>query len=236
MDLLLVEDDKRVSRFVENGLAAEGYSVSAAKTGLEGLTRAREGQFDVMILDVMLPGMNGKEVCRQLRSAKVATPILMLTALDHTEDKVEALRGGADDYLTKPFDFEELLARIEALCRRSQNQIANPPSIVSIGNLRIERDSMRIFQDEQPVELTTKEYQLLELFLSAPGKVFSRTRILNKVWGYDSDPLTNVVDVYVRRLRQKFGWNADTGWIHTVRNFGYRLDPQLEDAEAALPH
>lgn len=230
MDLLLVEDDSRVSRFVERGLAAEGYSVSLAKTGPEALFRAREGAFDIMILDVMLPGMNGKDVCRQLRCERVATPILMLTALDHTEEKVEALRGGADDYLTKPFDFEELLARIEALCRRANAQMAAPPNILAVGEVRLERDSMRVFRAGATVDLTSKEYQLLELFMQAPGKVFSRTRILNKVWGYDSDPLTNVVDVYVRRLRQKLGWNADHGCIQTVRNFGYRLDPECASA------
>lgn len=225
MDLLLVEDDSRVSRFIERGLAAEGYSVSLVKTGPEALFRAREGAFDIMILDVMLPGMNGKDVCRQLRCERVATPILMLTALDHTDEKVEALRGGADDYLTKPFDFEELLARIEALCRRANKQMASPPNALAIADVRMERDSVRVFRGSTQVELTTKEFQLLELFLLSPGKVFSRTRILNKVWGYDSDPLTNVVDVYVRRLRQKLGWNAEHGCIQTVRNFGYRLDP-----------
>lgn len=230
MDLLLVEDDSRVSRFVERGLAAEGYCVSSADNGPDGLTRAREEKFDVMILDVMLPGMDGKEVCRQLRSAKVGLPILMLTALDHTEDKVEALRGGADDYLTKPFDFEELLARLEALCRRSSGGLNTPPTGIEIGDLRIERDSMQVFQADQPIDLTAKEYQLLDLLVTTPGKVLSRTRILNKVWGYDSDPLTNVVDVYIRRLRQKLGWKAESGYIRTVRNFGYRLDRPDPDA------
>lgn len=224
MELLLIEDDPRVSRFVERGLAAEGYSVSSAQDGFEGLTRACEERFDVMVMDVMLPGMNGKEVCRQLRSAKIATPILMLTALDQTEDKVEALRGGADDYLTKPFDFEELLARIEALCRRAHGYADPPSDTVVISYMRIEREAMKVYVNDEQVELTAKEYQLLDLLVSSPGKVISRTRILNKVWGYDSDPLTNVVDVYIRRLRKKFGWDAESGWIRTIRNFGYRLD------------
>jgi DNA-binding response OmpR family regulator len=225
MDLLLVEDDTRVSRFVERGLAAEGYVVSSAHDGFEGFSRAREERFDVMILDVMLPGMNGKEVCRELRRAQVKTPILMLTAVDHIDDKVEALRGGADDYLTKPFDFEELLARVEALCRRSRGFDSAADDTLVLGNVRIERDAMKVFLDGRPLDLTAKEYQLLDLLMSSPGKVFSRTRILNKVWGYDSDPLTNVVDVYIRRLRKKLGWDTDSGWIRTVRNFGYRLDP-----------
>ena len=149
----------------------------------------------------------------------------MLTALCHTENKVDCLRGGADDYLTKPFDFEELLARVEALGRRARGFSGEPPTASQIGNTRIERDSMRVFLDGEPVDLTAKEYQLLELLMASPGKVFSRTRILNKVWGYDSDPLTNVVDVYIRRLRAKMGWDRDSGWIRTIWSYGYRLDP-----------
>src|SRR5690606_15700330 len=227
MELLLVEDDERVRRFVLRGLEAEGYSVTAAEDGIDGLQRAQAESYDVLILDVMLPGLSGREVCRQLRQAEVPTPILMLTALDHTGDKVECLRGGADDYLTKPFDFEELLARLEALGRRARGFSNEPPAVVEIGNVRVDRQSMQAFLDGDPVELTAKEYQLLELLLSSPGKVFSRTRILNKVWGYDSDPLTNVVDVYIRRLRGKMHWDRDTGWIRTIRSYGYRLDPTV---------
>jgi DNA-binding response OmpR family regulator len=226
MDLLLVEDDERVSRFVYRGLEAEGYSVCAARDGIEALSRAQAERYDLMILDVMLPGLDGREVCRRLRDARNATPILMLTALDQTEVKVEALRGGADDYLTKPFDFEELLARIEALGRRARGLAAESSPVLQIGDVRLDRDAMTLHVAGRPIELTTKEYRLLEMFLSSPGKVVSRTRILNKIWGYDSDPLTNVVDVYVGRLRKKLDWDTDNGWIRTVRNFGYRLDPQ----------
>ena len=225
MDLLLVEDDERVLRFVRRGLEAEGYSVTAVQNGKDGIQRAQGENYDVLILDIMLPGLNGREVCRQLREVGVPTPILMLTALDHTDDKVECLRGGADDYLTKPFDFEELLARLEALARRGRGFPSEPPAMLEVGNITIDRKSMRVLLDGQPVELTAKEYQLLDLLLSSPGRVFSRTRILNKVWGYDSDPLTNVVDVYIRRLRAKMNWDRDTGWIRTIRNYGYRLDP-----------
>lgn len=223
--LLLVEDDERVRHFILRGLEAEGYAVAVAPDGPQGLSRGTAEPFDVMILDVMLPGMNGKDVCRRLREASIPTPILMLTALDHTEDKVSALRGGADDYLTKPFDFDELLARIEALVRRKKGFSAEPASVLEIGGVRIERASMRVLLRGQPVELTAKEYQLLDLLMSNPHKVFSRTRILNKVWGYDSDPLTNIVDVYIRRLRSKMQWDCEKGWIRTVRNYGYRLDP-----------
>ena len=234
MELLLVEDDERVRRFVRRGLEAEGYVVAAARDGIDGLQRAQAESYDVMILDVMLPGLNGREVCRQLRQSGVPTPILMLTALDHTEDKVECLRGGADDYLTKPFDFEELLARLEALARRGRGYTCGAPAVLEVGNVRIDRQSMQVFLDHEPIDLTAKEYQLLDLLLSSPGRVFSRTHILNKVWGYDSDPLTNVVDVYIRRLRSKMRWDRDTGWIRTIRSYGYRLDPAMDLPEPAL--
>ncbi|OJW68815.1 MAG: DNA-binding response regulator [Sphingomonadales bacterium 63-6] len=230
--ILLVEDDERVCRFVLRGLEAEGYSVSVAFDGHEGLARGTLEKFDVIILDVMLPRLDGREICRQLRSASIFTPILMLTAMDHTADKVGALRGGADDYLTKPFDFDELLARIEALARRKDGFAAETPSVLQIGNVRMERDSMRVLLDDCPVELTGREYQLLEMLMSSRGKVLSRTRILNKVWGYDSDPLTNVVDVYIRRLRAKMRWDSESGWIRTIRNYGYRFDPAGENVSA----
>lgn len=224
MDILLIEDDERVRHFVLRGLEAEGYTVAAAEDGVMGLERATSEPFDLILLDVMLPRKDGRAVCREIRGNKISVPIIMLTALDHTEDKVAALRGGADDYLTKPFDFDELLARIEALSRRSRG-FAEQAVELNIGNVKLQRDSMSVLLDGCPVELTPKEYQLLDLFLSAPRKVLSRSRILNKVWGYDSDPLTNVVDVYIRRLRSKMRWTSDNGWIKTVRNYGYRLDP-----------
>lgn len=232
MQILFVEDDERVRRFVLRGLEAEGYSVSVAIDGDEGLARGTAEEFDVIILDVMLPRVDGREICRQLRSASIATPILMLTAMDNTEDKVGALRGGADDYLTKPFDFDELLARIEALARRKDGFSAEAPSVLQVGNVQMERDSMRVLLDGRPVELTGREYQLLEMLMTSRGKVLSRTRILNKVWGYDSDPLTNVVDVYVRRLRTKMQWDSENGWIRTIRNYGYRFDPAAETVQA----
>jgi DNA-binding response OmpR family regulator len=232
MQILFVEDDERVRRFVLRGLEAEGYSVSVAVDGDEGLARGTAEEFDVIILDVMLPRIDGREICRQLRSASISTPILMLTAMDNTEDKVGALRGGADDYLTKPFDFDELLARIEALARRKDGFTIEAPSVLQMGNVQMERDSMRVLLDGRPVELTGREYQLLEMLMTSRGKVLSRTRILNKVWGYDSDPLTNVVDVYVRRLRTKMQWDSENGWIRTIRNYGYRFDPAGEAVQA----
>lgn len=226
MNLLLVEDDERVRRFVVRGLQAEGHAVTLACDGAEGFARASSEHYDVLVLDVMLPRLDGRQLCVRLREANLCTPILMLTALDQVEAKVEALRGGADDYLTKPFDFDELLARLEALGRRSRDYSTEPPKVVEIFNLRIDRDAMTVALNGTPVALTAKEFQLLDMFVAARGKVLSRTRILNKIWGYDSDPLTNVVDVYVRRLRSKMGWESQSGWIQTVRSYGYRLDPQ----------
>jgi DNA-binding response OmpR family regulator len=232
MNLLFVEDDERVSRFVRRGLQAEGHRVAIASTGPDGFERARQETYDVMIFDIMLPGMDGRQLCSRLRAEQVNTPIMMLTALDNTCDKVESLRGGADDYLTKPFDFDELLARIEALGRRARGTTADPPGQVELGGLLIDRTAMTVRLDGRLVLLTAKEFQLLDLFVEMRGKVLSRTRILNKIWGYDSDPFTNVVDVYVRRLRTKLGWDAHTGWIRTIRSYGYKLETGPPPVEA----
>ena len=224
MGLLLVEDDARVADFLTRGLEAEGYAVAHAGDGPQGLARATNEPFDVLILDVMLPGFSGRELCQKLRAQGITTPVLMLTALDATEDKVEGLRGGADDYLTKPFDFDELLARIEALIRRGRGYEAKPDPRVAVGDITLDREAMEVRKAGRPVELTGKEFQLLDLLMSAPGKVMSRTRILNKVWGYDSDPLTNVVDVYIRRIRAKLELDPETGPIRTVRGYGYKME------------
>ncbi len=225
MNVLFVEDDERVQRFVRRGLQSEGYSVTIAANGEEGYKLARELRFDILILDVMLPGIDGRQLCNRLRKVDKITPILMLTAVDHTAAKVDTLREGADDYLTKPFDFDELLARMEALTRRALGPVNEPPSVVEMANFRLDREAMMATVNNQTIAFTAKEFQLIDLFVSTPGKVLSRSRILNKVWGYDSDPLTNVVDVYVRRLRTKIGWDPDTGCIKTLRSYGYRFDP-----------
>jgi len=225
---LLVEDDERVRRFVIRGLESEGYLVSTAADGVQGLELARRESFDVLILDLMLPGLSGKELCQRLRAAGVQVPILMLTALDALEHKVEGLRSGADDYLTKPFDFEELLARIEALVRRSKGALPHPSPILRAGDVTLDREAHVVRRAGKPVELTSTEFQLLDLLMSNGGKVLSRTRILLKVWNCDSDPLTNVVDVYVRRLRTKLGWDAERGMLRTLRGYGYKLEMDLD--------
>ncbi|MEP7312274.1 MAG: response regulator transcription factor [Pseudomonadota bacterium] len=229
--VLLVEDDERVRRFVIRGLESEGYLVSTAADGLQGLDSARQASFDVVILDLMLPGLSGKELCQRLRAADVQVPILMLTALDALEHKVEGLRSGADDYLTKPFDFDELLARIEALVRRSKGALPHPSPILRAGDITLDREARVVRRAGKPVELTTTEFQLLDLLMSNAGKVLSRARILLKVWNSDSDPLTNVVDVYIRRLRTKLGWDAEHGLLRTLRGYGYKLElePDPED-------
>jgi DNA-binding response OmpR family regulator len=231
LNVLIVEDDERIAGFLERGLRAEGYHVQLARTGPDGVALAHEaargaaesGAVTVMLLDVMLPGMNGLEVCQTLRAAKVHLPILMLTALGTLEDRVSGLRMGADDYLVKPFEFEELLARIEALARRGREQLPSRTRL-AVADLELDLTSMRASRAGEPIELTAKELALLELFMAAPGRLFSRERILANVWGSNEDPLTNVVDVYIRRLRAKIDEGRSRPLIHTVRGLGYRLE------------
>jgi len=231
MNVLIVEDDARISDFLERGLRAEGHRVQLARTGPEGLAMAREaaqqvcdGVTTVMLLDVMLPGMTGLEVCQTLRAAQVHLPILMLTALGTLEDKVTGLRLGADDYLIKPFEFEELLARIEALARRGREQVQASSTRLTVADLVLDREAMRASRAGKQITLTARELALLELLMSAPGRLFSRERILANVWGTNEDPLTNVVDVYIRRLRSKIDEGFDRPLIHTLRGMGYRLE------------
>ena len=223
MNLLVIEDDPRVVDFLRRGLGAEGYHVTCARSGREGLALGQQHPFDVIILDLMLPEMHGHEVCRELRFAGVLTPVLMLTALDAVEDRVEGLRVGADDYLSKPFSFDELVARIEALIRRSA-RFQVTPEVCTIGDLTFDRESLTVCRGGHVLDLTAKELAILELLMNAPGKVFSRERILSSVWGYTADPLTNVVDVYIARLRKKLDVDGRGPTIVTVRGFGYKLE------------
>ena len=232
MNILIVEDDARVAAFLERGLRAEGYRVQVSRNGTEGLARAREVAQQMhsdatpalLVLDVMLPGMTGLEVCQTLRAGGVQLPILMLSALGALEDRVAGLRLGADDYLAKPFAFEELLARIEALLRRSRDTAPAVSSRLMVADLVLDRDTMRVTRAELQLTLTARELALLELLMSAPGRLFSRERILSNVWGTNEDPLTNVVDVYIRRLRSKIDDGNAQPLIHTVRGLGYRLE------------
>ncbi len=220
--LLVVEDQERVANFLVRGLRAEGYAVTHCSNGVDALEAAMAGGFAAILLDLMLPRLSGQDVCQRLRAAGNMTPILMLTALDGVEQRVEGLRLGADDYLTKPFAFEELVARVSALIRRDRGFRDDGPALVA-GDIVFDRVRMVVARGGSVIELTAKELALLEFLMSHPGRMLSRTRILSNVWGYAEDPLTNVVDVYVRRLRKKLG-DLDADLIVTVRGFGYRFD------------
>lgn len=222
--ILLVEDDERIVEFLRRGLKSEGYQVEIARNGADAIALAVEGEFQLVILDLMLPDLNGRQICERLRTERVDTPILMLTAMDTVQDKVSGLRAGADDYMTKPFAFEELLARIEVLMRRRGGEAPTDTRILQVADLILNRETHEVRRGAGAIELTPKEYALLECFMSAPGKVLSRTRILEQVWGYSADPLTNVVDVYIRQLRRKIDEGHELKLFKTVRGYGYKLD------------
>ena len=224
MRVLLVEDDERIVDFVQRGLKAEGYNVEVARSGLEAVALGTEGKFQAIIMDLGLPDVNGRQVCERLRNSGVSTPILMLTARDTVQDKVTGLRSGADDYMTKPFAFEELLARIEVLMRRRGGEIKPETKELRIADLILNGETHEVRRGETLIDLTPKEFALLECFMRMPGKMLSRTRILEQVWGYSADPLTNVVDVYIRQLRRKIDDDYDLKLLKTVRGFGYKLD------------
>ncbi|MFA5017821.1 MAG: response regulator transcription factor [Methylobacter sp.] len=224
MRVLLVEDDERIVDFVQRGLKAEGYAVEVARNGLDAIALGSAGKFQAIILDLGLPDLNGRQVCERLRDAGVSTPILMLTARDTVQDKVTGLRSGADDYMTKPFAFEELLARIEALMRRRSGEIKLETKELQVADLLLNGETHEVRRGKTLIELTPKEFALLECFMRMPGKVLSRTRILEQVWGYSADPLTNVVDVYIRQLRRKIDDDYELKLLKTVRGFGYKLD------------
>ncbi len=222
MAILIVEDDERILQFIKRGLEAEGYLVEGVNSGEEGVILATGAKYDLLLLDLMLPGQSGQEVCRQLREQGITIPVLMLTAMDTLEDKVKGLQLGADDYLTKPFAFDELVARIRALLRRNQNYREETAELV-VSDLVLNRDTREIYRNGRLIELTPKEHALLEYLMSSPGRVFSRSKILDHVWGYNADPLTNVVEVYIRNLRKKVDEGFSTPLIKTVRGFGYKL-------------
>lgn len=220
-NLLLVEDEMRVADFIRRGMSAENYVVTHAPSGEEALDHLKEGGFDLVILDLILPGISGQDVCLKMRTRKDMTPILMLTALDSVDERVVGLRLGADDYLPKPFDFEELLARVEALLRRAEVRHDSDADAISFEGVVLDHASLETTVDGALVDLSTKERDLLRLFLVNQRKVISRERILNSVWSSQEDPMTNIVDVYVARLRRKLGGYGDR--IKTVRGAGYRL-------------
>lgn len=220
MHVLVVEDERKVASFIQRGLEAEHYSVDVEYDGEAGLLRLCEGNYDLAILDVNLPKRDGLTVLRDIRSRQLNVPVLLLTARDTTADKVAGLDQGADDYLTKPFAFEELLARVRALLRRG-----TPTSVplLSIMDLQLDPVTHHVTRAGKRLELTAKEFALLEFFLRRPGRVLSRTLIAQHVWGVDFDTFTNVIDVYVNYLRKKIDADFEPKLLHTVRGVGYML-------------
>ncbi len=217
--VLVIEDEERIRQFLQRGLTFEGYRVDTAADGPAGLNAARENAPDVVVLDWMLPGMDGIEVCRRLRAAS-PTPILMLTAKDSVADRVQGLDAGADDYLVKPFAFDELMARLRALLRRA---VPVQPETLRFADLALDTGTRQAFRAERAIELTAKEYELLELFLHHPRQVLTRELIYDRVWGYDFGGESNIIEVYVRYLRQKTESSGESRLIHTVRGVGYVL-------------
>ena len=227
MRLLLVEDEPRVARFIAKGLREQSYAVDVAPDGDMALYHARENDYDLMILDVMLPIRDGYGVCQELRAAGFRHPILMLTARDAVDDRVRGLDSGADDYLTKPFDFKELLARIRALLRRPREI---QPQSIRISDLVLNTGNHTATRAGRAIGLTAKEYALLEFLMLRPNRIVNREQIAQHVWDENFDPLSNVIDVYVRRLRAKIDEGFASPLIHTRRGEGYLLSAEPEGA------
>jgi DNA-binding response OmpR family regulator len=216
--LLIVEDDPKLAEFVARGLRAQSFAVDLAADGREGQSFIDTYSYDLLILDLMLPHVSGTELLRRVRQSHPSLPVLVLTARDATEDKVRHFEAGADDYLTKPFDFAELVVRVKALLRRTPLERSD---VLRIANLELNRLTQQVRRDGQRIELTAKEYGVLEYLLSSPGRVFSRTMILEHVWDQSFEGVTNIVDVYVRYLRRKVDEPFALKLIHTVRGVGY---------------
>ena len=227
MRLLIIEDDPTIAGFLRQGLEELGYSVSVVADGKEGESQAAAGDYDLIILDLMLPGQSGVDVCRHLRQRGVATPILMLTALSSTGNKVEGLQAGADDYLVKPFEFEELAARILALLRRGQ---ATEASVLRFEDLEMDLLKHQVTRGGRKIRLTPKEFALLEYFLRRPNRVLTRTNIGQQVWDMNFEYSGNVIEVYVSTLRRKIDQGFDKTLIHTVIGAGYMLSAEPPDA------
>ena len=218
MRILIVEDEKKVAAFIKKGLEEETYAVDIAIDGEEGLHLGEQNPYDLIILDLMLPKINGLDILSRLRAKKIETPILLLTAKDSVEDKVEGLNQGADDYLTKPFAFSELLARIRVLLRRGKTETK---TTLEIADLTLDLVSHKVNRGNEEIELTGKEYSLLEYFMRNQEKVLTRTMIAEHVWDYNFDTFTNVIDVYVNHLRKKIDKNFPAKLLHTLRGVGY---------------
>jgi two-component system OmpR family response regulator len=217
---LVVEDEVKMAALIRRGLTEQGFSADVALNGEDALVKAGAAEYDAIVLDVILPGIDGFATCRRLREDGVWAPVLMLTARGAVEDRVAGLDGGADDYLTKPFSFAELLARLRALVRRGENE---RPALVEVGELRLDPASREVWRGEAEIFLSAKEFAVLETFMRRPGHVLSRLQLLEQAWEYDYEHRSNVIDVYVRYLRQKIDKPFGVESIETVRGAGYRM-------------
>ncbi len=222
MKILLVEDDKGITRFVKKGLVENAFSVDVAFDGEDGLFLALHRSYDLIILDILLPKMDGVEILKRMRKMEIQTPVIFLTAKDSEKDIIQGLNSGADDYITKPFSFNELLARIRALLRRERSSGFSQK--LQVADLILEFDKHRVLRGNIRIELTPKEYALLELFLRHPGQIITRTMIAENVWDYHFDSGTNIIDVHVSHLRNKVDKNFEPKLLHTVKGVGYVLE------------
>ena len=220
MRVLIVEDEVKLAALLRRGLAEEAHAADIAATGEDALWMARATEYDAIVLDLMLPGVGGIEVCRRLRADGVWSPVLMLTARDSVEDRIDGLDAGADDYLTKPFAFAELLARLRALARRGA---AERPAVLAVGDLKLDPATRQVWRGKTEIELSPKEFALLETFMRRPGRVLSRYELLEHAWDYEYEHRSNVTDVYVRYLREKVDRPFGRESLETVRGAGYRL-------------
>ncbi len=220
MTILVVEDEIKISRFIKKGLEMEHYTIEVAYDGQEGFEMAELNSYDLIILDVMLPKISGIEVCKKLRLAKIHTPVIMLTARDTIEDRVKGLDAGADDYLTKPFAFSELVARIRALLRREKSV---KPIELKIDDLFIDQVAHEVYRGDKEIQLSSKEYRLLDYMMRRPGHVCTRTMIGEHIWGYNFRDDSNVIDVYISYLRRKIDQGFKNKLIHTIRDVGYKI-------------
>jgi two-component system OmpR family response regulator len=221
MHVLIIEDDQETAAYMRKGLGEAGYTVDHAANGRDGLFLATSGAFDAIIMDRMLPGLDGLAVLQALRAAKIGTPVLILSALGQVDDRVKGLKAGGDDYLSKPFAFSELLARIEALMRRRDAQTVE--TRLSVGDLEVDLLTRQVRRGGKPIELQPREFRLLEYLMRHAGQVVTRTMLLEGVWDYHFDPQTNVIDVHISRLRQKLDRGFDKPLLHTMRGAGYSI-------------
>ena len=222
MKILVIEDEEKVASFIKKGLEEEDFKVDVVYEGIEGENKIKTNNYDLIILDIMLPGKDGTEILKNVRDAGIDTPIIMLTAKDSINDKINSFESGCDDYITKPFSFEELLLRVKAVLKR-EGKTSEKETVLRFADLKLDLIKRKAFRGDKEIELTTKEFALLELLMKNPGKVLTRADISRDVWEYDFDTLTNIIDVYINHLRKKVDKDFDKRLIHTIRGVGYIL-------------